>query len=63
VGHDGAIVATTDGGATWKTQSSGSSANLYAVAFSDAAHGCTVGVNVDTGEGVILTTDNGGAPR
>jgi len=56
VGSGGAILATTDGGATWKAQSSGTSASLYGVAFSDATHGWAVGSG-----GAILATTNGGA--
>ena len=51
----GAILATTDGGATWSAQRSGSSEMLMGVAFSDAAHGWAVGEG-----GVILATTSGG---
>ena len=50
------ILATSDGGATWKKQSLGVQAWLAAVAFPDAAHGWAVG-----GEGTILATSDGGA--
>jgi subtilisin family serine protease len=56
VGRDGVILATTDGGATWNAQSSGTTERLRGVAFSDAAHGWAAGYG-----GVILVTSNGGA--
>jgi len=49
---------TAGGGATWSPQSSGSSAYLNAVAFSDATHGWAVGT-----DGTILATTSGGATR
>ena len=52
---DGAIVATTDGGATWTAQSPGTAAHLTDVAFSDATHGWAVGEG-----GTILVTTSGG---
>ena len=58
VGSVGRILHTTDSGATWTDQTSGSSANLHDVSFaSDALRGIAVG---DTG--VILRTTNGGQP-
>ena len=56
VGEDGTILATTDGGATWSAQSSGTSESLYDVAFTDATHGWAVGEG-----GTILATSDGGA--
>ena len=56
VGEGGAILATTDGGATWKAQSAQISATLNAVTFVDARRGWAVGEG-----GVILATTNGGA--
>ena len=47
---------STSGGGAWSPQSSGSSADLGAVAFSDATHGWAVGK-----AGVILATTDGGA--
>ena len=49
------ILATTDGGATWKQQSTKSDAYLSAVAFSDSTHGWAVGYG-----GAILATIDGG---
>nr|MCU0294777.1 YCF48-related protein [Candidatus Nanopelagicales bacterium] len=52
VGDGGTILATSDGGATWTAQSSGTTENvLYGVAFTDASHGWAVG-----GGGTILAT-------
>ncbi len=55
VGMGGAIVATTDGGANWGLQTSGSTEDLYAVSFSSASNGWAVG-----NFGTILATANGG---
>jgi len=52
-----AILATTNGGATWSAQSSGSTAGLSGVTFVDATHGWAVGTG-----GVILATTTGGGP-
>ncbi len=54
VGDGGWILHTTDGGATWTVQASGTNVNLYDVFFSDATHGWAVGAN-----GTILATTNG----
>lgn len=44
VGLNGRIVATEDGGATWRAQASGTQAALYAVSFvADGRRGWTVG--------------------
>ena len=61
VGDVGTILATTDGGAHWKAQNSGSQGFsttdiLESVAFTDATHGWVVGMN-----GTILRTTDGGA--
>ena len=56
VGEGGAILVTTNGGATWSKQSSGTFATFWGVAFSDATHGWAVGEG-----GLILATTNGGA--
>ena len=58
VGPESTIVATTDGGASWVAQTSPTTADLYGVAFSDAADGWAVGVAGDAGT-VIATTDGG----
>jgi photosystem II stability/assembly factor-like uncharacterized protein len=58
VGSGGRILHTTDTGATWIDQASGSTANLDDVAFaSDALTGIAVGDG-----GVILRTTDGGEP-
>ena len=61
VGDQGTILATSDGGATWSAQSSGTTAYLTAVAFADASHGWVVGTNSSEGNSVILATSDGGA--
>ena len=65
VGAAGTILATTDGGATWSGQRSGTTSDLNAVTFTDATHGWAVGgesgVNDQTSGGVILATIDGGA--
>jgi photosystem II stability/assembly factor-like uncharacterized protein len=58
VGSGGRIVHSTDSGATWAEQTSGTTASLHDVSFaSDALRGITVGDG-----GVILRTTNGGQP-
>lgn len=56
VGDQGAIFYTTDSGAHWLTQSSGTTASLSAVSFSNAQHGVVAGA-----AGTLLETDDGGA--
>jgi photosystem II stability/assembly factor-like uncharacterized protein len=57
VGENGVIQATSDGGATWFPQVSGSNQNLTGVYFySDAQHGWAVGFR-----GTVLRTVDGGA--
>ncbi|UCD56149.1 MAG: hypothetical protein JSV16_09930, partial [Candidatus Hydrogenedentota bacterium] len=43
VGDCGTILRTTDGGATWVSQTSGTSNHLYGVCFTDANTGTAVG--------------------
>ena len=57
VGAGGTIVATTDGGATWSAQDSGTTQTLNSVVFTDADHGIIVGYG-----GTVLSTTRGGAP-
>ena len=57
-GLDGTVVATSDGGAHWSVQDSGTTAHLWAVACSDASHAWAVGQG-----GVIVVTTDGGAHR
>src|SRR3989475_6739517 len=56
VGSGGTILATTNGGTSWKPQKSGSRENLYDVAFPAPRVGWAVGAN-----GTILKTTDGGA--
>jgi photosystem II stability/assembly factor-like uncharacterized protein len=57
VGHDAAIVATADGGKTWKLQyfQPDLEKPLLDVVFTDVTHGLAVGAY-----GLLLATDNGG---
>jgi photosystem II stability/assembly factor-like uncharacterized protein len=61
------ILATSDGGTTWKAQGSGgadSKGGLESVAFADATHGWAVGganAGLDSGDGIILATSDGGS--
>ena len=57
VGHWGAIVASDDGGATWRRQRIDLDEDrpLFAVHFFDARHGVAVGL-----WSLVLTTDDGG---
>ena len=57
VGWVGTILRTDDGGATWVTQASGTTENLWGVSFTDANTGTAVG-----GDGTILRTTTGGDP-
>jgi photosystem II stability/assembly factor-like uncharacterized protein len=58
VGSGGRILHSTDSGATWTDQTSGTTANFHDVSFaSDALRGIAVGDG-----GVILRTTNGGEP-
>src|SRR5229473_129897 len=56
VGTLGTIVRTTDGGATWAVQTSGTTNTLTGVSFVDANIGTVVGA-----WGTILRTTDGGA--
>lgn len=51
----GVILATDDGGQSWRQQQSGVKTSLYAIQFTDPQHGWAVGH-----DGIILVTDNGG---
>ena len=55
VGSDGLILRTTDGGANWTNQTSGTTSFLNDVSFTDTNNGTAVGEN-----GTILRTTNGG---
>jgi len=56
-----ALPAGAFAAAGWFTQSSGTTAELDAVAFPDASHGWAVGYDFSTGTAFILATANGGA--
>ncbi len=56
VGFNGKIIKTTNGGTSWTTQTSGTSASLYSAYFVDANVGWVGGDS-----GVILKTTNGGS--
>lgn len=63
VGTQGRIVATDDGGRTWRLQRNGGVENLTGVAFTDTRRGVAVGtVDLATGgqEAVVFATDDGG---
>ena len=55
VGGKGTVLATANGGATWRRQKSGTTRDLNGVSFIDASHGWAVG-----DLGVIVATSNGG---
>jgi photosystem II stability/assembly factor-like uncharacterized protein len=55
VGRGGKIIASTDGGATWSPQTSGTTQDLTCVAFSDASNGWAIGA-----AGTVLRTTDGG---
>lgn len=55
VGNGGTILSTMNGGVTWTKQSSGTTADLMAVTFTDSQRGYAVGNG-----GTILSTMNGG---
>jgi len=55
VGRGGAILLTTDQGATWELENSGTIEDLYGVTFSDSLNGIAVGDKST----VIKTTDGG----
>jgi photosystem II stability/assembly factor-like uncharacterized protein len=65
VGEGGTILATTDGGAHWAKQSSGTAVALWHVAFGDATHGYAVGWTFDDlgmpNGNIVLATADGGA--
>ena len=44
VGESGTILRTTNGGANWITQTSGTTNDLYRVSLTDAINGTSVGV-------------------
>jgi photosystem II stability/assembly factor-like uncharacterized protein/predicted esterase len=56
VGDYGTILHSIDDGASWQAQSSGTSEDLYAVAFVDASTGAAVGRR-----GTVVVTHDGGA--
>lgn len=54
-GEFGTILATTDGGQTWKQQATGLESTLFGIDFIDQNTGVAVGI-----DSVILRTDDGG---
>ena len=60
MGGGGTILRTTDGGANWIIQPSGTFKTLYGVSFSDANNGTVAGFEFG-GTGIILHTADGGA--
>jgi photosystem II stability/assembly factor-like uncharacterized protein len=56
VGAEGAVLATLDGGRTWRAQESGTRSDLFDVKFFDEREGWAVG-----GDGVAIHTTDGGA--
>jgi photosystem II stability/assembly factor-like uncharacterized protein len=63
VGMGGTILHSTDAGATWSAQQSGTLAELDSVSFADAQHGWVCGNSdlLDPGIGTLLATTDGGA--
>ena len=66
VGENGVILATSDGGATWAKQVSGTCFALLAVAFADPQHGWTAthrpgNFEYWNSDGAIYATTDGGA--
>jgi photosystem II stability/assembly factor-like uncharacterized protein len=55
VGDTGTILGTTDGGANWSAQASGTTQSLRGINFVDVNNGWAVGYG-----GTVLTTSNGG---
>lgn len=55
-GEFGTILATSDGGTTWKQQATGTESTLFGIDFIDQNTGVAVGI-----DSVILRTDDGGA--
>ena len=60
VGRTGTILTTSDDGATWSPEHSGTAANLMGVSFCDAAHGWAVGNNANFSSAVLVSTSDGG---
>ncbi len=57
VGYGGTVIATTDGGASWQPQASGTQAWLTSITFTaDGQRGWAVG-----GDGAVIATTDGGA--
>jgi photosystem II stability/assembly factor-like uncharacterized protein len=56
VGAGGVVLATSDGGRTWRAQSSGTESELFDVKFFDEREGRAVGA-----DGVAIHTSDGGA--
>lgn len=61
MGENGLILRTTNGGANWVSQISGTTADLHVVYFTDSNNGTAVGLIPDPYSGIILKTTNGGS--
>jgi photosystem II stability/assembly factor-like uncharacterized protein len=62
-GRDGTILMTSDGGAQWSAQQSGTKRDLGGVAFADRSHGWIVGgshSNVEAPISLVLSTTDAG---
>lgn len=59
VGAAGTIVATSDGGATWKVQPSGTGIDLLSVSFTDVQSGHAVGGGFSSAAVIVATNDGG----
>jgi photosystem II stability/assembly factor-like uncharacterized protein len=62
VGAHGTILATSDGGAHWRAQDSGTTHEIGSVAFADTEHGWALAnhARIDGVASAILATDDGG---
>jgi len=63
-GRDGTILMTSDGGAQWSAQQSGTKRDLGGVAFADRLHGWIVGgshTGVEASVDLVLSTTDAGA--
>ncbi len=61
-GIGGTILKTSDGGATWQAENSGTSFNLFSIDFTDANNGWAAGEDTNNPSlpGIILHTSDGG---
>ena len=59
MGDDGLILATSDGGATWKKQASPTRDSFEGVVCVDATHAWALGADGNDDESILATTDGG----